>query len=61
MTKAMINKANENNKKPGYYNVEFRLGDIENIPVNDNTRPLQGERFYFRLRQNPMKNRSLLT
>jgi len=37
MTEAMISKANENNKKLGYDNVEFRLGDIENLPVDDNT------------------------
>ena len=36
MTEAMISKAKENNKKLGYDNVEFRLGDIENLPVNDN-------------------------
>jgi ubiquinone/menaquinone biosynthesis C-methylase UbiE len=37
MTEAMIEKANKNNKKLGYENVEFRLGDIENMPVKDNT------------------------
>jgi arsenite methyltransferase len=37
MTSAMISKANENNKKLGYTNVEFILGDIEKIPLNDNT------------------------
>ena len=37
MTEAMINKANENNKKASYTNVEFRLGDIENIPIDNNT------------------------
>ena len=36
MTEAMVSKAKENSKKLGYDNVEFRLGDIENIPVNDN-------------------------
>lgn len=36
MTQAMVSKAKENSKKLGYDNVEFRLGDIENIPVNDN-------------------------
>ena len=36
MTEAMIEKANFNNKKLGYNNVEFKLGDIENMPlVND--------------------------
>ncbi len=33
MTEAMIAKARENNKKLGFSNVEFRLGDIENMPV----------------------------
>jgi len=37
MTEAMVSKAKENSKKLGYNNVEFHLGDIENIPVNDNT------------------------
>jgi len=36
MTQAMVSKAKENSKKLGYDNVEFRLGDIENLPVNDN-------------------------
>lgn len=35
-TEAMINKARENAEKLNYNNVEFRLGDIENIPVSDN-------------------------
>jgi arsenite methyltransferase len=33
MTDAMIEKARENNNKLGFSNVEFRLGDIENMPV----------------------------
>jgi ubiquinone/menaquinone biosynthesis C-methylase UbiE len=37
MTEAMIEKANNNNAKLGYKNVEFRIGDIENMPVADNT------------------------
>lgn len=37
MTEEMINKARENNAKLGYTNVEFRLGDIENLPVEDNS------------------------
>lgn len=32
-TEEMINKARENADKLGYNNVEFRFGDIENIPV----------------------------
>lgn len=36
MTEAMIEKANINNAKLGYKNVEFKLGDIEQMPLNDN-------------------------
>ncbi len=36
MTKKMIEKARENARKYGYKNVEFKLGDIENIPIEDN-------------------------
>ncbi|MCF8305124.1 MAG: arsenite methyltransferase [Ignavibacteriales bacterium] len=32
-TKEMIDKANRNNDKLGFKNVEFRLGDIEKLPV----------------------------
>lgn len=35
-TPAMINKARANAEKLGYANVEFRQGDIENIPVSAN-------------------------
>ena len=34
MTPAMIEKARENSLKLGYKNVEFRLGDIENMPLH---------------------------
>lgn len=37
MTEAMIEKANLNNSKLGYANVEFKLGDIENIPLDNNS------------------------
>jgi len=37
MTEDMINKAKENAKKYGYKNVEFRLGDIEALPVDDSS------------------------
>lgn len=37
MTNEMISKARANAKKGGYSNVEFRLGEIENLPVADNT------------------------
>ncbi len=33
MTQPMLDKANENNRKLGYTNVEFRFGEIENLPV----------------------------
>lgn len=36
-TQAMIDKARENVDKLGYHNVEFRLGDIENLPVETKT------------------------
>lgn len=35
-TDAMINKARLNAEKIGYANVEFRQGDIEQMPVSDN-------------------------
>ena len=37
MTDAMIEKAVANAKKLNFSNVEFRLGDIENIPVDSKT------------------------
>jgi arsenite methyltransferase len=36
-TDAIINKARTNAEKLGYQNVEFRKGDIENMPVSANT------------------------
>lgn len=33
MTEEMVSKARKNAKKAGYDNVEFRLGEIENLPV----------------------------
>ena len=35
-TPVMIQKARNNAEKLGYNNVEFREGDIDNMPVNDN-------------------------
>lgn len=35
MTQAMIDKARKNAAKYKFNNVEFRLGDIENLPIND--------------------------
>lgn len=37
MTEAMIDKANRNNRKLGFSNVEFRFGEIENMPVESNS------------------------
>jgi ubiquinone/menaquinone biosynthesis C-methylase UbiE len=37
MTAEMIEKARGNARKGDYKNVEFRLGEIENLPVADNT------------------------
>ena len=36
MTPEMLDKARENASKAGVANVEFRLGEIENLPVADN-------------------------
>jgi arsenite methyltransferase len=37
MTQSMIERARENNSRLGYRNVEFRFGEIEALPVDDNT------------------------
>jgi arsenite methyltransferase len=37
MTPAMLSKARANAEKGKYTNVEFRLGEIEHLPVADNT------------------------
>ncbi|HSW58505.1 MAG TPA: arsenite methyltransferase [Dehalococcoidales bacterium] len=37
MTPEMLDKARENIRKGNYTNVEFRLGEIENLPVADNS------------------------
>jgi len=37
ITEEMIKKANEIAKEHGYRNVEFKLGEIENLPVEDNS------------------------
>jgi len=36
MTPELVEKARENARKGNYENVEFRLGEIENLPVADN-------------------------
>ena len=36
MTREMINKAEKNNAKLGFTNVEFRLGEIGSLPIEDN-------------------------
>jgi len=37
MTPEMIERARENAQRGGYKNVEFRLGEIENLPTADNS------------------------
>ena len=37
MTSEMVEKARQNAKKDNYGNVEFRLGEIETLPVDDNS------------------------
>jgi len=37
MTPEMLEKARQNAEKGGYENVEFRLGEIENLPTADNS------------------------
>jgi arsenite methyltransferase len=37
MTPEMLDRARENIRKSDYQNVEFRLGEIENLPVADNS------------------------
>ena len=37
MTPEMLSKARRNATSGGYQNVEFRLGEIENLPLGDNT------------------------
>ena len=37
MTEAMVERARANAQKLGYANVEFRLGEIEDMPVEDGT------------------------
>ncbi len=37
MTPEMLDRARENARKSDYRNVEFRLGEIENLPVADNS------------------------
>jgi ArsR family transcriptional regulator len=37
MTEKMINKARENAEKNGYKNVEFKLGEIEKLPIGDDS------------------------
>jgi arsenite methyltransferase len=37
MTPEMLDKSRENARKGNYENVEFRLGEIEHLPVADNT------------------------
>jgi arsenite methyltransferase len=36
MTETMIEKARQNTEKQGFHNVEFRLGEIEKMPITSN-------------------------
>jgi arsenite methyltransferase len=36
-TEAMVNKANENLKNTGFENIKFVQGDIENMPLADDS------------------------
>ncbi|MHA2197384.1 MAG: methyltransferase domain-containing protein, partial [Promethearchaeota archaeon] len=40
MTPPMIDRARENKKKGAYEHLEFRLGEIENLPIADDTADL---------------------
>jgi len=37
MTEAMVERARQNAAKYGYKNVEFKLGEIENLPIDDDS------------------------
>lgn len=37
MTEEMVERARANAQKQGYKNVEFKLGDIENLPIENNS------------------------
>ena len=37
MTEEMNDLANENKAKLGFNNVEFKIGEIENLPLDENT------------------------
>ena len=37
MTEEMISKADQNNRKMGFENVQFKLGDIENMPIDSDS------------------------
>ena len=37
MTEEMVKRAEANAKKYKYKNIEFKLGDIENLPIEDNS------------------------
>ena len=46
MTPDMLSKARANADKGRYHNVEFRLGEIENLPVADNTADVSSNKLY---------------
>lgn len=37
MTSEMVEKVKDNARKGNYTNVEFQLGEIENLPLDDNS------------------------
>ena len=37
MTEEMVERAQENARRHGYKNVEFKVGEIENLPIEDNS------------------------
>ena len=43
MTPAMLAKARHNAAKAGIKNVEFRLGEIEHLPIADASKPIPGD------------------
>lgn len=55
MTPEMLDKARENALNGGFKNVEFRLGEIENLPVADNSVDLVISNCVINLSPNKMK------
>src|SRR5437016_12535625 len=57
MTHEMLTKARENAKRNGFDNVEFRLGEIEALPVADNSVDILISNFV--INQSPEKQREI--